>query len=105
MRRWVVVLAVLAACGGSHPTATTSTTAKDTESAAYCRLMERTDPDARSGDPAKVVDAYAERVENSPDVLDQAWIDFAYEPTSRQGAAVIVDWTQEHCGFLPYVVH
>lgn len=52
-----------------------------------------------------MVDAYAARVENSPDVLDQAWIDFAYEPTSRQGAAVIVDWTQEHCGFLPYVVH
>jgi len=116
MRARHVIAGVLAAavlggaCGSSsHASSTSSsstTTTVSADSAAYCRLMRRTDAVYRSADASvtgtvAVARAERERVDNAPGELRAAYAYFAGGSVPLSATERIQDWTQQHCGFLP----
>lgn len=114
MRRiWLLTVPLLlAACGSDgrkaeQPTTTTAaavtTTTEDQFIAAYCRVMERTDVDYRSGDLVRQSRAEQERIQQAPFELQDEYAHWSDAETGIPNDVIVAlqDWTQEHCGFLP----
>lgn len=101
MRRIALGLAlVITGCNGGNESSSPTTSPG---TAAYCRLMERTDVVHRSagmGDPA-LLRAKWERVDDAPPELQDEYAEFAKGTFPHSVTVRIQDWTQEHCGFLP----
>lgn len=96
MRPWLIVaLVLLAACGGGDDAAPVeaTVTTQDPVVARYCRIMERTDEDYRSGDLVRQGVGEQMRIVNAPDELEGAY--------ASGNVEAVKDWTQRHCGFLP----
>lgn len=102
----LLVAALAVGCAGDdEPQAATSdaeTTTEDPAVQEYCRVMERTEDDYRSGDILLRTPAEAERIRSAPPELREEYAEFSTEAgVPSEVIDRIRDWTEQHCGFLP----